>query len=162
MQYLAHLLRHPGQKVRALDLVQLLGFQEQGAGENRKVETRSRGLDLLDPQAKREYRQRLQELRTQLSEADELNDLGRAAKLRAEIDFLARHLNAAVDLHGKDRKAGADDERARLLVTKRIKSVLKMLDTLHPPLAHHLRACVKTGYYCSYSSPPVAPPVWET
>jgi hypothetical protein len=65
-------------------------------------------------------------------------------------------------LHGKDRKTGAAAERARLLITKRIKSALKSLDTLHPPLAHHLRACLKTGYYCVYTPPPGQAIAWQT
>jgi hypothetical protein len=161
-QYLAQLLRNPGRELLALDLIQGSGCGAQGADENRKPGAGDLGLPSLDAQAKSEYRQRLRELRAELAEAQELNDIGRVGKMKEEIDFLARQLNAAVDLYGKDRKAGAAAERARLMVTKRVKSVLKLLDTLHPPLAHHLRACVKTGYYCAYTPAPGAPVTWQT
>jgi len=65
-----------------------------------------------------------------------------------------------VGLGGRDRKVGAGAERARLMVTKRIKAVLQTIGKLHPPLAHHLRACVKTGYYCSYTPPPAQRVQW--
>jgi tetratricopeptide (TPR) repeat protein len=155
VQYLARLLSHPAQEILALDLV-----QENGAPQPQRSD--NGGLEALDPQAKNEYRQRLRELREELTEAEQSNDLGRAGKLKQELEFLAQQLNAAVDLHGKDRKVGAATERARLMVTKRVKSVLKTLDALHPPLAHHLRACVKTGYYCVYTPPPGEMVAWQT
>jgi tetratricopeptide (TPR) repeat protein len=168
VQYLAHLLGHPGQEFLALDLVQGLGVSAQGAAGNgagtgtQGAWAADPGLPALDAQARREYRQRLAELRDELSEAEQFNDLARATKLRLEIELLGQQLAAALDLHGRDRKAGAASERGRLMVTKRIKSVLKTLDRLHPPLAHHLRACVKTGYCCVYTPPPGQPVVWHT
>ena len=121
------------------------------------------GLEVIDPQAKSDYRRHLEELRGGPSEAEQFNDLGRVEKLRAQIEFIAGQLHPAVGLHGKSRITGAAAERARLMVTKRIKSVLKSLDTLHPALAHHLRACVKTGYFCSYTPPPGLQPIeWQT
>jgi len=160
LQYIHHLLSQPGQELLAIDLVGLSGVGGQGARrENHGPETRDQGLPMLDAQAKAEYRERLRDLRAELDEAVQFNDLGRVAKLQAEMDFISQQLSAAVGLHGRDRKSGAA-ERARLTVTKRIKSALNAIAAVHAPLAQHLRACVKTGYVCVYatSSPTVR---WE-
>lgn len=156
LQYLAHLLRHPGQEFLALDLL----------SEGSRVPGAAGGADsdlgpLLDPEAKRAYRARLQELREELDEANGFNDLGRVAQLQAEMDFLSQQLSAAAGLGGRDRKAGAAAERARLMVTKRIKGTFKTISDTHPRLAHHLRACVKTGYVCVYAPPPDEPVAWQ-
>jgi non-specific serine/threonine protein kinase len=114
---------------------------------------------LLDAQAKAAYRARLRDLRDELDEAQRFNDLGRTATLQAEMDFISQQLSAAVGLHGRDRKSGAA-ERARLMVTKRIKAALTAISVVHVPLAQHLRTCVKTGYVCVYT--PSSPPMrWE-
>ena len=46
-------------------------------------------------------------------------------------------------------------------VTKRLKDALKRIDEIHPPLGHHLRACVKTGYYCAYTPSRDQPVAWN-
>ena len=70
------------------------------------------------------------------------------------MQFIGEQLRAAGGLSGRDRKVGSAAERARLMVTKRIKDALNKIDGAHASLAHHLRACVKTGYVCAYTPPP--------
>ena len=89
------------------------------------------------------------------------NDLGRTTRLHTEMAFLSEQLSAAVGFHGKDRKVGAAAERARLMITKRIKDTLKKMAAVHPILAQHLGACVKTGYLCRYMPPPEQRVEWE-
>jgi tetratricopeptide (TPR) repeat protein len=139
LQYLAHLLGHPGQEFLALDLVTV------GSGQERRV-TSTDTIPLLDAQAKAEYRARLEDLREELVEAEGFNDLGRIEKLQAEMQCIGAQLSAAVGLHGNDRKAGASAERARLTVTKRIKDALNTIAKLHPLLAHHLRGQSRIAY----------------
>jgi non-specific serine/threonine protein kinase len=166
LQYIHHLLRHPGQEFLALDVIDC-GLRNADGGmpdsSQSAIRNRQSAIDdapLLDAQAKAEYRERLRDLRAELDEVTRFNDLGRTAKLQAEMAFISQQLSAAVGLHGRDRKSGGA-ERARLTVTKRIKAALKAIAALHAPLAHHLRACVKTGYVCVYA-PSSAPPVhWE-
>jgi hypothetical protein len=56
----------------------------------------------------------------------------------------------------------ADDERARLAVTKRVKSVLRRIEEHHPPLGYHLKMTIKTGAHCSYLPDPHHPVRWTT
>ena len=51
-------------------------------------------------------------------------------------------------------------ERARLAVTKRIKSAIAKIDSHNPALGYHLRHAVKTGSACSYLPDPTQPTIW--
>jgi hypothetical protein len=51
-----------------------------------------------------------------------LHSAERAAQAEEEIDALARELNRAVGLHGRDRRAASASERARVNVNRAIKA----------------------------------------
>ena len=132
---------------------------------------RHRGTDLpsdglgdagvrLDPQAKAEYRRRVEELRADIAEADSWNDPERAAQAREELEFLAQELSGAIGLGGRDRKAASASERARLSVTRAIRSAMNRLRDLDPALGAHLDATIRTGTYCVYTPDPRAPVRW--
>ena len=66
--------------------------------------------------------------------------------------------NGASEYHSE-----AARERARLLVTKRIKNVIGRIRATHPELARHFSTCVDTGYVCRYVSEDAAHPnLWIT
>jgi hypothetical protein len=52
----------------------------------------------------------------------------RAGRAREEIEFLAAELAAATGLGGRDRKAASNAERARVSVTKAIRTTLKRVE----------------------------------
>jgi hypothetical protein len=54
-----------------------------------------------------------------------------------------------------------ETERARVTVTKGIKSALERLAAEHPSLARHLSVTVKRGYVCTYNPDPRAPINWR-
>jgi hypothetical protein len=101
------------------------------------------------------------ELADDLREAEEWNDLERAAVTQAEIDALAEELSRAVGLGGRDRKAVSVAERARVNATKAIRGAIKKIAEQHPSLGHHLDASVRTGTYCSYEPDPSRPLTWK-
>jgi predicted ATPase len=170
LQYLAHLLRYPQQEVHVLTLV--TGGVEPSdaislapsAGERRyPQEDAALGFtdagDVLDTQARAAYKQRLRELHAELEEARGYNDLGRAEKVREEIDFLTQELSLAVGLGGRARKAASVTERARVNVTRALKAAIKKIADAHPSLGQHLARTVKTGTFCSYT--PDLPCSWQ-
>jgi hypothetical protein len=68
---------------------------------------------------------------------------------------------------GNGRANGAHDdqydaarERARLMVTKRIKDAIAKIRLTHPELARHLATCIRTGYTCTYVSDDAHPNSW--
>ena len=77
--------------------------------------------------------------------------------------FLLNIDNVSLDEVQKAAKKYLDSSRMAFVVviTNRVKAALKTIEKFHPTLAHHLRACVKTGYYCSYTPPPDQPVDWK-
>jgi non-specific serine/threonine protein kinase len=129
------------------------------------MEVRGRGGadvgPMLDVQAKAEYRARVTELQEEIEEAESFNDPERASKAREELGFLARELAGAVGLGGRDRKSGSDAERARVNVTRAIRTALKRIADHDPVLSRSLGSAIRTGTYCVYEPAPGDEPVWD-
>jgi tetratricopeptide (TPR) repeat protein len=163
LHYLAQLLRYPHHEFSALDLVNLGMAAPDTASSQRaadmladhaSVTTGGDAGELLDPQAKAAYQQRLKELREELEEAQEFNDIGRVEKLEEESEFLVQELSRAVGLGGRRRKAGSAAERARLNVTVTLKNTIARITKHHKALGQHLAHTIKTGTFCSYAPDP--------
>jgi predicted ATPase len=147
MTDLARLLAEPGKEIHCLDLI--------GAG----VDQASTG-EMIDQTARRQYEQRIRDLQTEIDEADNDNDHGRADRARVEYDTIVDHLTAALGLAGSTRRSGGSAERARSAVTQRLRSTIRRIADAHPPLGRHLDASINTGTYCSYQ--PEHPVPWTT
>jgi hypothetical protein len=79
---------------------------------------------------------------------------------RKEIDFIEGQLSAGLGIGGRDRRATSHAERARWMVTKRIKADLKKIADGNPPLGRLLEHCIRTGTICSYRPDPDHPVAW--
>jgi hypothetical protein len=168
LNYLAYLLRRPGQEVHVTELLAtaidvktlaLRGSSRAACGDAVTARLRC-AFPILDSQAKTEYKRRIDELRKDAEEAERFNDFYRAARSRNEIDAIAERLAAAIGLGGRDRAAASDAERARSAVTKRIKEARDRIAQVLPALGHHFAARIKTGYFCSYSPHPDRRVAW--
>jgi tetratricopeptide (TPR) repeat protein len=163
LRHLARLLQAPGEEVHALELV------GAGAGDARvapieegfKVGGLGTAGELLDPRAKAAYRQRRDELREEIEEAEAWNDPERAVRARQELEFITHELSAAVGLGGRDRHAASVAERARVNVTRAIKSALARIENESPALGSHLQRTVRTGTFCCYLPDPRLPVPWQ-
>ncbi len=146
--YLAELLRNPGSELHVTALVGAApGLGDAG--------------EILDPQARAQYRRRLLDLREALEQAERSNDPLRATRAREEIAFLSQELASAVGLGGRDRKAAAAVERARSNVTLAVKAAKKRIGEHDPALAEHLRTTLRTGKFCSYTPDSRVPISWN-
>lgn len=167
LSHVARLLAAPRVEFHALDLV--AGPQDRGPSAAVAVasgmEVRARGEGdagpLLDSEAKAAYRARVNELQEEIDEAEAFNDPERAARAREELGFLARELAGAVGLGGRDRKASSDTERARVNVTRAIRTALKRISDHDAPLGRGLGMAIRTGTFCVYDPPAGAEPVWD-
>jgi predicted ATPase len=65
----------------------------------------------------------------------------------------------SVGLRGQDRKSSSHADRARLAVTKSIKSALNLIRATDAELGRHLALSIKTGHLCAYF--PVSPVKWH-
>lgn len=171
LRCLARLLASPGREVASVELEAwdagsaTSGATDSAGGADAMTVT---GTDLgdagalLDARAKADYRARIDELRAELSEAQEFNDPDRAARASEELEFLTQELARAVGLGGRDRRAASHAERARLNVSRAIRSAMRAVARDHPALADHLTATIRTGRFCSYTPDPRAPIDWQT
>jgi tetratricopeptide (TPR) repeat protein len=152
--YLTMLLRHPGQEIHVRDLV-------SGASDASAPRAHGDAGEMLDAQARRSYRERLTELRAELEQAEEFNDVGRAAALRDEVAALTDELTRAVGLGGRPRRAGSDVERARINVTRALKRAVDALAAGDAVLGSDLERGLRTGIFCSYTPDPRLPITWR-
>jgi tetratricopeptide (TPR) repeat protein len=173
LHYIAHLLRHPWVKFNVIELANLTGTK--GADPVAVAQPRSSqsGTDtatamrsdlgdagtVLDPRAKADYRRRLGELKEELEEAERRNDLGRKERLREEFDFVTAELAAAIGLGGRDRKTASHVERARSMVSNRIRFSMGRIEAMDSALGRHLNESIRTGYLCAYL--PRQPVDWQ-
>jgi tetratricopeptide (TPR) repeat protein len=169
MRYIACLLASPGKELHVLELVQVSEgapaiVETVDVGGAAEAGLRTSGLatvgGVLDARAKEEYRRRLKDLSDEREEARSWNDEERKARIDAEIDALTRELTGALGLGGASRDFPSPAERARVAVTKAIRSAARAIARECPPLGDHLAASLRTGRFCSYAPPGEAPPRW--
>jgi predicted ATPase len=140
MGFLAALIAEPGRDLHALDLATPAADRPQDAVAD----------EMIDDTARKAYRARLVELRSELDEAEEWNDSARAHRLQEELDALAAELARGVGLGGRPRRFGTSAERARVNVQRRIRDAIRRLGDKHEALGRHLERSVRTGMYCRY------------
>jgi tetratricopeptide (TPR) repeat protein len=160
LHYIAHLLGHPGEEIRALDLVcRVSGVTREstdvpGSIDLSRTETFAADLghagETLDAQAKADYQRRLTELEEELEEAREFKDEERIAKAEDEKEALGRELRGAIGLAGRDRRSASATERGRIAVTKAIRLSLNKIAENDASLGKLLSTTIKTGTVCAY------------
>jgi hypothetical protein len=109
---------------------------------------------LIDRRARDEYRQRAEDLREAIAEAESFGDAHRAERARSELEALATELARGVGLGGRERKASATAERARVAVQRRVRDAIRRIAAHAPVIGDHLDRCVRTGAFCAYEPGP--------
>jgi hypothetical protein len=137
---IARLLERPRQELHALDLMDPTGAAADTGGAG----------PMLDDEARRAYKQRLEELEDDLNEAATMADVGRVARLEHERDTLVTEITRAYGLGGRPRTVGDPAERARKAIGMRIATAIRAVAATNPDLARHLDRSISTGRYCSY------------
>jgi hypothetical protein len=137
LEDLAELLGRPHREIHCVELVGAM------------VETASTG-EVIDTRARREYEQRIRELHADVDEAEANNDAARAERAQTELDAIVDHLTAALGLGSKTRRQAGTAERARSTITHRVRSAMRRLAQVNPPLGRHLENSITTGTYCCY------------
>jgi tetratricopeptide (TPR) repeat protein len=143
---IAVLVAAQGQEVHVFTL---LGREEPELGAD----------PVLDEEAKRRYRRRIEELQRDIERADQDGDATASQAASAELEALLRELSGATGLGGRDRRLGDEVERARKTVSARIHDTLGRVAAVHPALGSHLEAAVMLGVRCSYR--PSEPVAWR-
>jgi hypothetical protein len=153
LRHLAYLLRHPETRVSAVELLDATheapGIAAGGDGSRPQP---------ADVQCATAYQSRLVDLQLELERARSADDGGRVWVLEQEIKFLSSRLEGAT----REQRADLAAERARLAVTKGIKSALEKIRANNPALERHLTATIRRGYFCCYTPDPRSPIRWNT
>ncbi|MGI9284362.1 MAG: alpha/beta fold hydrolase, partial [Pseudomonadales bacterium] len=142
LQDLATLLAHKGQDIHVNELT-----------SGREAAVVQQETPVLDEQAIRQYRQRLQEIIEEKQGAAETGDDEDYERLENEQDVLTQVLNEGLGLGGRQRMLNSETEKARKAISARVRSTIKRIGAVHPALAEHLNHRISTGTFCSYSSP---------
>jgi len=149
LRYLAELLARPGAERHVLDLVDRV----EGVAPSGGVDRRALGDAgaVLDAQARLAYRHRVEHLRAEADDAIASGRLETAEACQAELDQLVSQLAQAYGLGGRERRSASAAERARLNVTRALRSAISRLVETVPEAAAVLDPRVRTGLYCAYS-----------
>jgi hypothetical protein len=150
LHYLRALLAAPGHEVPALDLA------AGGAG----LHVADAG-PVLDDEARAAYRRRLDELAAELEAADRAGDADRAERADTERRAVLTELGRATGLRGRARTISPEAERARVNVTRALRTTLDRITALAPRAGAHLQVAVRTGHLCRYQPSTGGPSRWR-
>jgi hypothetical protein len=168
LQYLAFLLAHPGQNFHAYEILSGVDGEEPMPGhsvtnkmreqhfieDGLKISSLGDAGPLLDNQAKKQYKKRLEELRKELEEAKEFSHIEQAERAQEEMEALEDALTAAFGLNGRARKGGDPNERARKTLSTAIRRTLVHIKKENIDLWRHLKDFLDLGLFSSYHPRP--------
>lgn len=140
MGLLARLTAQPHVEIHSLELV---------SGSSDEVDGGDAG-ELLDDQARAQYRKRIAALADTIEDAEARGDVQRAEAARDEHEALIKELSRAVGMRGKARRAGSAAERARVTAQRRLRDAIKKIGELDTELGGHLDTAIRTGTFCVY------------
>jgi hypothetical protein len=138
MHYLARLVDQQGVDVHVLELVGSTDADRGDAGE------------LIDPQAFRSYRARLEKLRSAVEDAEARGDVDGAERARDEMEAIATEIGRGTKRGGRAKRADSAVDRARTAVQRRIKDAIDRVAEQDAELGGWLRRVVRTGNFCSF------------
>lgn len=158
--YLAGLLAQPGVERHVLDLVDLV---EGVAAPDTGLDRRRLGDagPLLDAGARTAYRRRVEQLRSEIDDAFARGDETAALSLQDELDALVAELARAYGLGGRSRSAASAAERARLNVTRALRTATRRVIEVLPEAGAALDRQIRTGTYCTYDPGPADEVRWR-
>jgi class 3 adenylate cyclase len=169
--YILQLLQHPGREFHALELISsgsgavadtIVGPEEAlPIGVTVRHGLSGDAGEMLDAEAKREYKRRLDELSEMLEDQRERGNHERADEIEGEIEDLRREIARGVGIGGRDRRAGTNAERARLSVSRAIKTAIQQIAEQQAALGELLERCIRTGSFCSYAPNVECPVTWQ-
>lgn len=162
MAYIFHLLIHPNQPIRSMDLVSLVEpsdernrapsmSTEQANAENLTPSDMHDQDEQFDNQTRREVSRRIKEFEQELAEAESPRDADRIARIENDISSLKSYLKSGTGLGGRSRSFSSPAENARRAVSRAIHRTSETIRTYHPQLGRHLESSLKIGSSCVYS-----------
>ncbi|MDO7868358.1 hypothetical protein [Nocardioides jiangxiensis] len=150
VRYLAELLGAPGCEKHALDLVDRV----EGVAEGLDRRRLGSAGEVADVAARSAYRSRVEALRTAIGDALAAGEDDRAATLEDECAALTTELLTAFGLGGRGRLVASAAERARLNVTRAVRTTIERIGEALPEAGRVLDQRIRTGLYCAFEPDP--------
>src|SRR6202030_3227758 len=128
MRFIAMLLGRPGENIPAVEMFAAISAGDvAGLGQDGLTPAGDLGDagEEFDARALSEYRRRLAEVESEIEAAEESHDSGAVARARAEREMLSQEIASGTGLYGGLRRAASHHERARVNVTRQIKSAIE-------------------------------------
>jgi hypothetical protein len=166
MERLARLLKAPGQRLDALDLVAWFSPGKEADGRDRDGDDEASDPDALsspgpdrlgarsDPTARRDYRARARQLERELAEDGGPENEAERERIRAELEALSDEMVASTAKGGKARAVPGEQEKARQAVSHTVGKALDQIAPELPGLRIHLDESLHLGRSCSYDPRP--------
>jgi len=158
LRYVAALVAHPGVERHCFDLVDLVEGVEPGVDRRRLGDAGP----AMDSAGRATLRREVERLRQAVEDALATGADDRAAALQAELDDVVGELARSFGLGGRPRRASAASERARLNVTRSIRTAVSTVAAALPAAGGALDRRVRTGTYCVYAPVPGDEIVWRS
>ena len=154
MRFIALLLARPGEDIPAIEMFAALSAGARISPAQDGLRTASDLGDAgeeFDARALSEYRRRLAEVESEIEAAEASHDSGAVARARAEKEMLLQEISSGTRLDGGLRRVASHRERARVNVTRQIKSAIDAVRKVNPALGRHLANSISTGSTCRYA-----------
>jgi len=143
LNYISFLLRHPGEELTALALIDL--------DEGREIGSHALSTSFsIDEETLSSVRGKMQELQADLAQAEEYYDYAEAERLRGEIEKLEDYVRREAGLGGKARRESPEQKRARTSVSNAITRAIRAVRKEHPAFADYLKLQIQTGFFLQY------------
>ncbi|MHC4661128.1 MAG: hypothetical protein ACYS8W_05510 [Planctomycetota bacterium] len=146
MKYIRYLISHPGETFYVLDLEAFIR-----TGSSVTIVQQDAG-PALDPRAKRELRQKREELIEKI-EAGQYSDPAEHAQDKEDVQEIEKQLSADIGLGGRDRRLSDEVDKCRKRVCGNIENALKKIQNI-PELTQlytHLNNAITRGRDIGYT-----------
>ena len=148
VRYLTELIARVGVAIPAIELASDHALVHRGAGDD----------VVLDADAKVAYRRRIEDLRSEVEDAESCADLERASDARVELERFVEELARCTGLAGRSRSFPHNTERARVSVHKAIKRAVRAITEIDQALGREIGARIVTGTTCVFLARAPGPP----
>ncbi len=162
--FIQYLLKHPGQRIH----IRELWGEIMGTGKKRKKATPEfegmqsvffDGDAVLDPEATKNYRNRLLELSECRIKAEEDNDFSELDRINTELEMIESALKSSRGFGGRSVKIGNENIKLGDRVRKLVNRSLSIMRKRNPNMARFLKNSLKMGVYFEYK--PSAEVSWK-
>jgi hypothetical protein len=141
VRMLARLVERPDEEIHVLALA---------ADDPGSALVDAGGAPVVDAEARRAYKERIDELDERIERAEALGDERAYERCVKEREALVKELARVAGLGGATRKSGSAAERARINVQRRVKDAIDRIGEQDPALGAYLERAVRTGSFCCF------------